>query len=458
MSRVPPKWDQVSKHIDEHFDEFLEDTRRVLRQPSISGSGEGIRECALLIKEYLSKLGADVRLLEYGGHPIVYGRIKGGGDCKPLIMYSMYDVQPPDPIDAWIAPPFEARIVGDQLIARGAYNTKGPLMAFITAVRTLLNTISELPMDIIFVIEGEEEIGSPSMPKLVEDKGKELSEAGLVLFPEMSENEKGIPAISLGNKGIVFLELRVHNADLDIHSSLAQGIVSPVARLIHALSILVGPEGEVLVKELYDDVISPTDEDLRYLKDIMEFFDINELVKLYNIRKLRYAGEELYKVVFFHPSINIDGLIAGYMGPGTKTILPAEARARIDIRLVPNMSCDKVVDILKKHLERHGFGDIEVIVHDMYEWSKTDPRHPAVGLAKEVYELLGFSPKIIPMMPGSAPFYVFSRRLSLPVIATGLGYGARAHAPNEFITVSGLKRCIKYMALFIMKYPEIFTH
>jgi len=134
--------------------------------------------------------------------------------------------------------------------------------------------------------------------------------------------------------------------------------------------------------------------------------------------------------------------------------LPAEARARIDIRLVPDMESDKVIDVIKAHLKTHGFEDIEVKVLDKYEWSKTDPDNPAVKVAVEAHRELGYDPKVIPIMPGSAPFYAFSRKLKLPVIATGLGYGARAHAPNEFITVDGLKRSIKYAAVFLLKYSR----
>ncbi|MCD6509373.1 MAG: M20/M25/M40 family metallo-hydrolase [Thermoprotei archaeon] len=443
---------KIIKYIEENFNEYLEGTRRFLMQPSISGSEEGIIECADMLKEISEELGVKVTLLRYGGHPIVYGKLKGNSKGKPLICYGMYDVQPPEPLEAWIAPPFETRIVDGKLIARGAINTKGPLMAFIYGVKSVLEIEGEVPVDIIFAIEGEEEIGSPSIPKFVEDKKDELSNAGLTYFHTMSENAKGVPAIRLGNKGIVFMELSIKNSDYDVHSSLAQGIVSPVARLVHALSTMVGVNGEILLKELYEDVRVPSEKDIKYMEDIMEYFDMAELIKLYNIRRLRYEGEELYKVIFFQPSINIDGISAGYMGLGTKTILPAEAR--IDIRLVPDMESDKVVDVIKAHLKTHGFEDIEVKVLDKYEWSKTDPDNPAVKVAVEAHRELGYDPKVIPMMSGSAPFYAFSRKLKLPVIATGLGYGARAHAPNEFITVDGLKRSIKYAAVFLLKYSR----
>ncbi len=448
-------YEELFKYIEKNFDHFLEKTRRFLQQPSISGSGEGIRECADMLKEILESLGAKVTLLKYVRHPIVYGKLKGAGKNKPLIFYSMYDVQPPEPLEAWIAPPFEAKIVDGKIIARGATNTKGPLMAFLCAIESLLDVYGEVPVDIIFAIEGEEEIGSPSIPEFVDDKKSELADAGLVYFHTMSENEKGIPAVRLGNKGIVFMELSVKSSDYDIHSSLAQGLINPVARLIYALATMVGPNGEILIKELLEDVEYPSEKDLRYLKDIMEYFNLDEFIKLYNVKRLRHKGEAFYKAVFFQPSINIDGIIAGYMGPGTKTIVPAEARARIDVRLVPNMSSEKVIKIIKDHLKKKGFEDIRLEVHDSYEWSRTDPEHPVVKVAIETFKELGYEPKIIPMTPGSAPFYAFSRKLGLPTIATGLGYGARAHAPNEFITVDGLERSIKYAALFLLKYPKV---
>jgi len=327
-------------------------------------------------------------------------------------------------------------------------------MAFMCGLETVLEVEGKLPFDVVFVVEGEEELGSISMPRFVEDHKQELMGAGGVYFQEMTENKQGKPAVILGNKGIIFLELKCVKASSDVHSSLAQGIVSSVARIIHAISSLIGPRGEVLVEELYDDVEIPS-RDLEFLKDLMEYFRLEELVEEHGVKELRCSDEEFYRKVFFEPSINVDGIEAGYMGSGTKTITPPEARARIAVRLVPNMNPARTLEKIINYLNKRGFQDVDVIVHDMYDWSKTDIEHPLVNTSIQAYRNLGFEPCIVPMMPGSAPFYLFNKLLKLPVVGAGLGYGARAHAPNEYITVDGFKRSIMYTISFIKEYGRI---
>jgi len=436
--------------------EFVEEVRKFLKIPSVSGTGEGIEETASYLKDWLyENLGVRATLLRYGGHPIVYGRVDVGSD-KTVVMYNMYDVQPPEPLDEWVAPPFEARVVDGKIIARGAYNTKGALMSSLLGVKSLLDLRGDLPVNVAFVFEGEEEIGSVSMPKFVEDKGSELRGSTLAFFAIPSEDVPGRPVIVLGNKGIVFVELRCRVSRYDIHSSLSRGVVNPVAVLAKIASELIDPHLGPKLSWLEDKVITPTSEDLEFLGDIMEASPQEKDVEDYGITGLRLKGVDWYVSIFFKPTVNVDGIQAGYVGPGTKTIIPSEAVMRLDFRLVPNVEPEDVVEGLKKLIERLGLRDyVEVSIHDYYTWSKTPPKHPAVAKAVEAYAEMGMKPYIIPITPGSAPAYLFTRTLKIPTIDTGPGHGGRAHAPNEYITVDTVPKMALYTAILLTKTAEL---
>ncbi len=449
-------FEDLKKYVLSKSSEFVEETRKFLKIPSVSGTGEGIEETASYLKDWLyENLGVKAVLLKYGGHPIVYGRLDVGSD-KTVIMYNMYDVQPPEPLDEWVAPPFEARVVDDKIIARGAYNTKGALMSSLLGVKTLLDVRGGLPVNVVFVFEGEEEIGSVSMPKFVEDKGSELRGSTLVFFAFPSEDVPGKPVIVLGNKGIVFVELKCRVSKYDIHSSLSRGVVNPVAVLAKIASELIDPHTGPKLGWLEDKVVTPTSEDLEFLKDIMEASPQEKDVEDYGISKLRLKDVDWYISVFFKPTVNVDGIQAGYVGPGTKTIIPAEAVMRLDFRLVPNIEPEDVINGLNKLIERLGLKEyVEITVHDSYTWSKTSPKHPTVVKAVEAYAETNMKPYIIPMIPGSAPNYLFTRVLGIPTIDTGPGHGGRAHAPNEYITIDTIPKIALYTAILLTKTAEL---
>lgn len=440
----------LKSYVRSNADYLIEEVRRVLRMPSISGTGEGIEETASYLKDWLKdRLGVQAALLRYGGHPIVYGKLDAGSD-KTVVLYNMYDVQPAEPLEEWEAPPFEARIVGDKIIARGAYNTKGSLMASLLGVEALCKVGGSLPANVVFILEGEEELGSPSMPKFIEDKGGELKGASLAYFAFPTERIEGKPLIILGNKGIVFVELRTRVSRYDVHSSFSRGLYNPAAVLAKIASELIDPHLGPRVQWLEDKVVTPTSEDLEHLGDIMEASPREDLMKEYGIEVSRLKGMDWYIAVYFKPTVNIDGIASGYTGPGTKTITPAEAVMRLDFRLVPNIEPEDVIEGLKGICEKLGLNNlVEIKVHDAYTWSKTDPKHPMVAKAKQAYDALGIKPYTIPLLPGSAPSYLFTRKLGMPFIATGPGHGGRAHAPNEYITVDTVPKIALYTAVLL---------
>ncbi|MEZ0289590.1 MAG: M20/M25/M40 family metallo-hydrolase [Sulfolobales archaeon] len=444
--------DKIISYVRENRERLIEEVRRILRMPSISGSGLGIRETASYLAEFIrERLGGSATLLEYGGHPIVYGRIKGSSGRK-MIVYNMYDVQPVEPLELWEAPPFEARIVGDRIIARGAYNTKGALMSCLLGLEAYLRLFGNSPLDILIALEGEEELGSPSMPKFVEDKYGELKDSEMTYFAIPSERVPGKPTIVLGNKGIVFVELRSRVSKYDVHSSNSRGLYNPAAILARIASHLIDPLEGPRIPWLDERALTPTEEDLKYLQDLREASPLEELVQAYGIYRTRLSGDEWYIAVYFKPTVNIDGFTSGYTGPGTKTITPAEAVMRLDFRLVPGVEPEDVVRGLRDLVKRLGLEDlVEIHVHDAYTWSKTDPKNPYVSLAREVYEDMGLRPYIIPMLPGSAPSYLFTRKLGVPMISTAPGHGGRAHAPNEYITIDTIPKIVEYTARLLLK-------
>lgn len=442
--------------IEEKWEKYQKEVLDFLKKPSISATGEGIEETANLLKDFLKeRFEVEAELLRYGGHPIVYGFMDNNAD-KTLILYNMYDVQPVEPLDKWISPPFEAKIINGNIIARGAVNTKAPLMAMLLGLNALKNSIDKLPVNFYFIFEGEEELGSPSMPKMIKDKKDELKKGNAVYFALPTERPKGKPKIILGNKGIIYLELTIKTSEYDVHSSLVQAHHNPIEIIANLISTLKDKDGNILVDWLYEDVATPTEEDLKYLHEMMEAVDMKELAQMHGIKKIRKSGRELYIEVYFKPSINIDGIIGGHTGAGTKTITPSSVSLKMDIRLVPDMNPEKTLNKFIEHLEKHGFKElVKVHVHDMYDWSRTSPESTIAKAARKAYQNLGMKTYILTTITGSAPSHLFTKKLKIPVVIAGPGYGGRAHAPNEFIEVEGVRKLIEYTPALILNWTKL---
>ncbi len=439
--------------IDSNSSALVEEVRHFLRMPSVSGTGEGIEETASFLRDFIiDELGGQAELRRYGGHPIIYGYLDSGARHS-MIYYNMYDVQPVEPLDKWIYPPFEAVIDGDKLYARGAYNTKGALLSGLLGMKYHIKEFGSLPVNIYFVLEGEEELGSPSMPKFVEDLKDELSKASFQYFAFPTESIRGKPRVILGNKGIIFIEVRVKTSEYDVHSSLGRGLYNPAVILSRLVSSMIDPLEGPMIGWLEEDAEPPNESDLKYLDDIMEASPFEVPMELYKVRESRLSGRELYIEVFFKPNVNVDGFTSGYTGPGTKTIVPSNGVLRIDFRLVPNMDPEKVYRRFIKHIEDIGlarFVDVELM--DMYPWSKSDPDGLAAEAAREAYRSMGMKPYTIPILPGSAPTYLFTRVLGIESVAAGPGHGGRAHAPNEYITVDTIPGIAKYTISLMYNY------
>jgi len=448
---------RIHDHIDENFSLHLERCRAFLRQKSISATGEGIRETAAVVKGFIEEIGGSVR---YGGSedfPIVYGRVDAGLP-KTLIVYGMYDVQPVEEAK-WSSPPFGAEIrelprLGRSVIARGAVNSKGALAGVFNALRSIQEA-DRLPVNILFVIEGEEEIGSLHLEPFIREHRDELGGIGVVDFDFSQDSTKKV-TLHLGLKGIVYLDLKCRGQKTfgpseSVHSSLSAWIASPVWRLVHALSSIVDENENITIEGFLDNAAPVSTKDLRILEDLARTFNEREFLR--EMRGLGFKhkakGVELLKKGLYSPIINIDGLTAGYSGLGTKTVLPRAASAKIDIRFGPDMEPAEVIEKFKRHLIKRGFEDIEFTVRDNYTWSKTNTDEDIVDRMVSAYRRHGVEPEIWPMATWAAPYFVFSRILKLPLVSGGLGHGGRQHSPDEYMTVEGLRDFEKFVVTFL---------
>ncbi|MEJ2067977.1 MAG: M20/M25/M40 family metallo-hydrolase [Deltaproteobacteria bacterium] len=454
---------KVYTAIDEAFPEHLERCRAFLRQKSISASGEGIKETAERVKSFIEEIGGEVGFWGDPSAPIVFGRLYRGAP-RTIIVYGMYDVQPADEPN-WMSPPFAAEIrnvpgIGECVIARGAMNSKGVLCGLFNTLKTMTET-DGIPLNLIFTIEGEEEIGSPQLEAFTQANKNSLAADGMADF-DFSQNTRGKVAMHLGLKGIVYLDLvcrggkRGGPTETSLHGADSAWVASPAWRLIHALSSLTDKKENITIPGFYDNVQPPSRQDIQLLKKLAETFDEKTFLK--EMKSLCFKcdrhGLDLLKRGLYSPILNIDGFHAGYGGPGTKTILPRRATAKIDIRFGPNMEPDEVVEKLRRYLLDQGFDDIEVRIRDNYSWSKTEFSEPIVQRMLKAYRLHGVEPEIWPMATWTAPYFVYSRILGLPVAAGGLGHGGRPHVANEYMTVQGLRAFEKFAATFLFLMAE----
>ncbi len=459
--------ESLHKLIDRDWDKHLRETRRILRVPSVSFTGEGIQESADLMEELLGSMGASHG--RYVGTskswPLVTGHLDVGAE-RTALLYGMYDVQPVGDLGEWDSPPFAAKIAkhkrfGDIVVNRGAYNSKASLVGTLLAMKTMVDA-GEMPVNVKFLLEGEEELGGLSLPKYVYKNKASLSKADVALGFDYSENSEGVAVISFGMKGCVYFDLIADGKyqggpEHEIHSSDAVLVKSPVWRLTKALSTMVD-EGQVpTVDGLWDSVKKPSKEDRGLIRKLTKRIDIDSYKRDLGVRNFKAPGtkEEILTRYMFEPSLNICGLEAGYYGQGTKTVLPAHAMAKVDIRLVPNMTIKDTRDKVHAHLKRRGFSDIKIVHYEDYPLSKISASEDISKATIAAMKYHGKNPEIWPMTAGSAPYYLFNDVLGIPWGGAGLGHGENAHAPNEFAVVSGMKDFEKSVITTIWKYVEI---
>lgn len=449
--------DQFEAYVEANRDRFIVELQDFCRQPSVAAQNWGMREMADLVLARLKKLGADARLIPVeGGAPVVYGEI--GSGPRTLMIYDHYDVQPPEPLELWETGPWEAAIRDGKIFARGVADNKGDLMCRIQAIEAYLATIGPLPLKIKFVYEGEEEIGSIHLPQFVQENRALLQGVDGCLWEFGGKDINERFQLTCGLKGIVYVELHAHGANRDLHSALAAIVVDPAWRLTWALATLKDENDHILIDDFMNHVRPPTEAEMEALKHIP--FDEEKEKTDFGIPAFirNLTGLELLKKYLYEPTCTICGLYSGYIGQGSKTVLPNHAFAKIDFRLVPNLTPDLVVDLLKKHLARRGFSDIEVrLTETGEEVARSSLDSPivraAVEAAKAVYPS---EPVINPTSAGSGPMYPLCQALGIPAVSAGCGWhGSRGHAPNESIRLTDYFECMSFIRELIDRFARM---
>ncbi len=440
--------------VDEIIEEQLTDSVELLRQlcaiPSVTDDRQASAQCAEFVAEILKSHGLETKQFDTGGNPIIYGEAAGKSD-KTILFYLHYDVQSPEPVDSWTTPPFELTQRDNKLFARGAADDKGHIVSRLAALSTLQKAYGHFPCNVKFFIEGEEEAGSQHVESFIK-KNRGLLAADGCVWEFGGVNLEGRPVQVLGMRGICYVDLKIQTASIDAHSGIGGSIFPNAAwRLAWALSSLKDKEERIRIPGFFDDVIAPTEEDLELLAQIPDEFA--RMKKMYGINGFLkgMSGLELRRASVFEPTCTICGLDSGYQGNGSKTVLPAEARAKVDFRLVPDQHPDDILNKLRDHLDREGFSDVEIIPQGSTKPARTDPSDPFVSLANQTAEIVyGQRPSVHPMTGGSGPNHPFIHILNLPVISSGVGYpGTAIHAPNEHIRLEDLKQGIRHIAYLL---------
>jgi acetylornithine deacetylase/succinyl-diaminopimelate desuccinylase-like protein len=414
--------------------------------------------CDLLMR-MLRDAGFDaVAKIPTGGHPGVFATLDAGAP-KTVGVYFMYDVKQADPSE-WSSPPFEARLVdrpgvGKILIGRGAVNQKGPEAMWLAALHAFKGTHRKLPVNLVFVAEGEEEIGSPHFHQVVHrtEVLAALRKCTGVYMPMPMQTLDGTVTINLGAKGVVELELvssgeRWHRGPLqDLHSSNEARVDSPVWHLVQALATLVGPDGHTPAIDGYAEKARPLNaEEKALIREAATRQSEDVAKKQMGVEHWVHDVDwlESLELLAGRPTVNIEGLVSGYTGPGGKTILPHRAVAKLDLRLVPNMTATDSLAALKAHLAKRGFGDIEVNMTGGYDPTTTPRTSSLIQAQAAVYRRNGIEPVFWPRLAGSWPGYVFTGEpVNLPAGHFGLGHGNGAHAPDEYLVIESANPKVK---------------
>jgi acetylornithine deacetylase/succinyl-diaminopimelate desuccinylase-like protein len=445
---------KVYEYIDANYQEFVSDLAQLVKQPSVSARKEGIERCAELTAEKMEKAGVSTKIIqEEEGSPVVYGEVKSEKSQKTLLFYDHYDVQPPEPLEEWTCDPYSGEIREGKIYGRGTSDNKGDIISRLKAVQAYLETTGSVPVNIKFLIEGEEEISSPHLPLFIQ-KHKGLLSADAAIWEFGKTDREGRPCIYLGFKGVLSVELRAMGASRDAHSSKAPLIPNPAWRLVWALNTLKNEKEEILIEGFYDKVEPPSAEEIKCLRKIpFEEKDEKHDLGLKNFLR-NLSGLNALKALLYQPTCTINGFLSGYTGLGSKTVLPNKAMAKLDFRLVSSQTPNEIVGKIRKHLVNRGFGDIEIIEHGSTEPAKTPITDGFVQtVIKTAEEVYGKKAVVYPTDAASGPMHLFRNRLGYPVVSVGCAHAeSREHAPNENITLDGFIKGTKFMAAVIHRF------
>ena len=448
--------DDIFRYIDDHLNESITGLTELCKLPSVSAQNSAIEETAEHVSGLLRDLGFEARVLPKaaGGYPVVYAE-QPGRSTRTLLFYDHYDVQPPEPLELWSSPPFQPTLREGKLYGRGVSDNKGNIAARLAALRAWKEVRGELPCAVKFCIEGDEEIGSPQMEEFVAEQ-RELLAADACVWEGGGVTWEGVPQVTLGVKGLLYVELESSTVDRDAHSSYGTVLPNAAWRLAWALSSIKGPDERVLIDGFYDAVRPSTPEERAAVEampseevETLKSYGVEEA--LTGVRGLEYRLRHL-----FEPTATIDGLTSGYEGEGAKTVLPARAMAKMDFRLVPDQDPDDISTKLRRHLDSRGFSDITLRLLSGERPARTPVSDPLVEVVRRaVVDVYGREPLIVPTMAGTGPLYPFVSTLGLPTADIGIGYpDTRIHAPDENIRIKDFRNGTKAVAALLQRFAE----
>ena len=454
-----PRWAQahpddfaaIRAEIEKRHEESVKRLQTWIRQPSIAAENRGMNEGCELMMQMLREAGfSGVKKMPTDGQPGVFATFDAGAP-KTLGLYFMYDVKQADPAE-WSSPPFEAALLdkpalGKIIMGRGAVNQKGPEAAFLAALHAIRGSGKKLPVNLVFVAEGEEEIGSPHFPQVVRQTEvlAALKKCVGIFMPSASQGLDGQVTTTLGAKGVIECELTSsgerwgRGPRKDVHSSNKARLDSPAWHLVEALASLVSPDGNDPAIEGYAAKARPLSAaEKKMIAEAARRMSEADAKKLLGVQHWVHdvSWEQALELLVSRPTVNIEGLVGGYTGPGGKTILPGKAVAKLDLRLVPDMTAAEALAALKAHLAKKGFGDIDVNMTGGYDPTSTPADAAMIRVETAVYRRGGIEPVVLPRNAGSWPGYVFTGDpLRLPAGHFGLGHGSGAHAPDEYYVI-----------------------
>ena len=428
--------DEIYQFLENNQQTILSQLIEFLRLPSVAAKGDNeiMEKTAAWVTDLLEKSGLKAQIHETEGIPIVTGHLDVGAQ-KTLLYYDHFDVQPAEPLELWESPPFEPTIRNQRLFARGVADNKGDTLSRIWAVKAFVETGTDLPVNIKFLIEGEEEAGSPNLPDFVKQNQDFLRADGGIWEFGGAESD-GVQQAWLGLKGLLYVQLETRKVGMDAHSAYASFLPSATWRMIWALNSLKDENEKVLIEGFYDDVQPLSDPELEVIQNteffpdfLKEYYHIDTFVKNMDCQQLK---NNFYN----EPTCNICGIGSGWQGPGGKTVLPAEAMAKVDFRLVKDQEIEDILRKLRNHLDSKGFSDIKIVWYEGYRAAKTPVNHPFVDVVrKATLAIHGHEPRIHITNPGSGPLYLFED--IVPMVSIGCDdFDSRAHSPNESVPLS----------------------
>lgn len=446
-----------NQYVEENRDRFLDEFGQFINQISVAADGRGVPEMAEKVAGRFRDLGAEVTVYATPGAPVVYAEIGPEDTARTLMIYNHYDVQPEDPIDLWETDPFEMVIKNGIIYGRGTSDDKGELLSRIQAVEAWLNTQGDLPVRIKWVVEGEEEIGSVNLTDWAKTHAEMLKVDG-VLWEGGGYDEEGRPTFGLGGKGLAYFELHCQGPSQDLHSSYAPMVPNPAWRLAWALSTLKDTDDTITLDGYLEHVKPLSDDDWARIDAIpIPFEAMRERWGLESWLN-GMDDHEARRRLFGAPTLTICGIHAGYGGDGSKTVLPAEAFAKLDFRLVDGLTPELAESLLRAHLDRRGFTDITIKLLSGEHFAATPsgslPERAAIAASEETWDK---TPIMFPWYAGSGPVYPLCAMLGNPSVFAGTTWhpNARAHSPNENILVKDYFESMRFTAAFLAHFAAL---